>query len=369
MSPVNHTLFSVQDTTARGPSDTLPVFSAGTDSAGVIKKFSAEEADELFRAMERRDKRQDSIVRVRAHNAELRSLRQEKEKGFDTSAVPYNISGNASLIIRNPLNPLRERYFSAKDTAQPVFIGQETTATFTGRAFLDHPPIKAASPSENLRPDWLLAVIIGSLVLLAWLKLFYNKFFDQTIQSVGNFQLSTKLLRDQNLFSRRVAFTLNVNFIVVGAAYIYLLFGIFHFRPPAMNGFLSFLVYAGILAGLLILRWMTSRIMGHLFLMQYEFREYQHELLLIYKNLGIYLLAFVIGIAYIREELRIYLVILSAGLLISALLLRIIKSFKIVLNNKDILIFYLILYLCTLEILPILIFYRFFSSSVLTGQV
>ena len=366
---MNSALFTIQDTTLRVAADTLLNTSAVTDSSGGIKKFSVREANELFRTMERREKRQDSLRQVHARNAYLRSLELKKQKGFDTSAVPYNFSGNPSPAIRNPLNPLREKYFSAKDTAQPVFISQESAGTFTGRAFLDHPPVKAASSAGNLRPDWLLAIIIGSLVLLAWLKLFYNKFFDQTIQSIGNFQLSTKLLRDQNLFSRRVAFTLNVNFIFVGAAYIYLLSVIYHIRPLTLNGFPSFLVYAGILAGLLILRWITSRTIGHLFRMQHEFREYQHELLLIYKNLGIYLLAFVIGIAYIREEFRIYLVILSAGLWISAFLLRIIKSLKIVLNNKDILIFYLILYLCTLEILPILIFYRFFSSSILTGQV
>jgi hypothetical protein len=366
---VNPALFPLKDTVIHGSADTVSVFAAGTDSAGSIKKFSSEEVGDIFRAMERREKRQDSIARVRAHNAYLHSLEQKKERGFDTLAVPYNISGKQSLTLHNPLNPLRERFFSAKDTTQPVFIGHEMAGTFTGKPFLDQLSVRAVSPSENLRPDWLLAVVIGSLILLAWLKLFYNKFFDQTIQSIGNFQLSTKLLRDQNLFSRRVAFALNVNFVVVGAAYIFLLFGILHIRPLSLNGFLSFLVYAGVLAGLLILRWMSSRILGHLFRMHYEFREYQHELLLIYKNLGIYLLALVIGIAYIREDFRIYLVILSGGLLISAFLLRLIKGLKIVLNNKDILIFYLILYLCTLEILPILIFYRFFSSSVLTGQV
>ena len=74
----------------------------------------------------------------------------------------------------------------------------------------------------------------------------------------------------------------------------------------------------------------------------------------------------VVGLAYIREELRIYFVYLGTVLIFSAYLLRFLKGVRI-LMNKDVLIFYLILYLCTLEILPFLILYRFFSLSVLRG--
>ncbi len=369
MPLVNSTLFLFQDTTVRISPETVPGPTSGVDSAGSLRKFSSDEVDDIFRAMEQREKLRDSIARVRAHNAYLRSLEQKKSAGFDTAAIPYNFTGKEPVLLQNPLNPLRKQFYSARDTAKPVFIEQEQAGGLTGVAVINPGPAPAPSPSQSLRPDWLLALIIVSLVLLAWLKLFYNKFFDQTIQSVGNFQLSTKLLRDQNLFSRRVAFALNLNFIMVGAVYAYLVFGFFHLQPLQTSGFLSVLAYAGIISGLLILRYLLSLTLGHVFRMQYEFREYQHQLLLIYKNLGIYLLAIVIGIAYIREELRIYLVFLSGLMLLSAFILRFVKGLKIVLNNKDVLIFYLILYLCTLEVLPILIFYRLFSSSVLTGQV
>jgi hypothetical protein len=366
---VNSTLFLFQDTTLRTSRDTVPVRDAGVDSASSLRKFSAEEADDIFRTMEQRERMRDSIARVRAHNAYLRSIELKKSAGFDTSAVPYNFTAKESVAVQNPLNPLRKQFYSARDTSKPVFYEQEQAGELTSVTVFNPGPAPSLPSSHSLRPDWLLAIIIGSLVLLAWLKLFYNKFFDQTIQSVGNFQLSTKLLRDQNLFSRRVAFALNVNFIMIGAVYAYLVFGFFHLRPLQTSGFLSVLAYAGIIAGLLILRYLVSRTLGYVFRMQYEFREYQHQLLLVYKNLGIYLLAIVIGIAYIREELRIYLVFLSGLMLLSAFILRYVNALKIVLNNKDILIFYLILYLCTLEVLPILIFYRLFSSSVLTGQV
>jgi hypothetical protein len=181
-----------------------------------------------------------------------------------------------------------------------------------------------------------------------------------------NYQLSATLLRDQNIFSRRVAFFLNLNFVIISGAFVFLLLGYLKIRPLPYGDLVSYLVYSGIIMALLLLRYILSNLIGFIFQKQKEFTEYQHQILLIYKNLGIFLIPIVIGIAYIHEGIREYLIYLGGFMLVASLILRLIKGFKI-LMNRDVLIFYLILYLCILEILPILIFYRFFALSVLTS--
>ncbi|MFC2111874.1 DUF4271 domain-containing protein [Bacteroidota bacterium] len=364
---MNSTYFFYQDTIAGVPVDMVPSPTVQNDSVSTVRKFSTNEVDDIFRAMEKKQRELDSISRVRAYYAYLRSLEQKEPEGFDTTAVPYNYSGDTLVPQENPLNYLRQRYYSAKDTTKPVFREEPVNSEYSIVVEPVSNPVSSSGSTHDLRPDWLLGVIIASLVLLAWLKLFYNKFLDQTIQSVANYQLSTKLLRDQNIFSRRVAFALNLNFVFVGAAFVYLLFGYFNLRPFPLNDILSFLAYAGTITGLLALRFIVSHVIGFVFNKHYEFREYLHQLLLIYKSAGIYLLISIIGIAYIREDLRIYLIYLSGLLLATVFILRLVKGMKIILTNKDVLLFYLILYLCTLEILPILIFYRFFSSSIQAG--
>jgi len=364
---VNSTYFFAQDTIVRTPSDTVPAPAVEHDSVTGVRKFSTEDVDDIFRAMEQRERALDSITRVRAYHTYLRSREQERPKGFDTAAVPYNFNQESRYPDPNPLGQLSHRFFSSKDTMKPVFLEQDIPSETLPLVEVRSQASPDSSPAHDLRPDWLLGLIIGSLVLLAWLKLFYNKFFDQTMQSLFNYQLSTKLLRDQNIFSRRVAFLLNLHFILIGAAGIYLIFGYFHFRPFPLSDILSYLAYAGILTGFLVLRFIASHAIGYIFDTHYEFREYQHQLLLIYKNLGIYLLVLVIGIAYIHEDLRVYLVYAAFLLLAAALILRVIKGLKIIFTKKDILIFYLILYLCILEILPLLFFYRFFSLLIQEG--
>jgi hypothetical protein len=333
-----------------------------------FRKFNESEVDSIFKMLERREQMLDSVARADARLRYLRSLKPPEPEGFDTTAVPYYLTDDSIPFQDYPISHFSTRYFCSMDTMKPVLVD-----------LADNPPVEKEthtelrSPSDlgetrshDLRPDWLFGIIIGSLVLLAWLKLFYHKFLDQMMQSVTNHQLSVKLLRDQNIFSKRVAIALNLNFVFIGGAFVYLIFGYYNLRPFLLNDILSYLSYSACLIILLIVRHVVLHITGHLFDNHHVFREYLHQIFLIYKNLGIYLIILVIGLAYVREDLRIYFIYLGVILVFSAYLLRLFKGVRI-LMNKDVFIFYLILYLCTLEIFPFLILYRFFSLSVLRG--
>ncbi len=348
--------------------DTVKATIVVRDSTLRFRKFNAEEVDSIFKMLERREQMLDSIARAEARMRYLQSLKPPEPEGFDTAAVPYYLTDNSITFADYPLGHFSTRYFCSRDTMKPVLVDMA-----------DIPPFKQVTLSESksqsdqsqagshdLRPDWLLGIVILSLVLLAWLKLFYHKLLDQIMQSLTNYQLSVKLLRDQNIFSKRVAIALNTNFILMGGAFAYLIFGYFNLRPFPLNDILSYLCYVGCLMMLLLARFVVLHVTGYLFDSRHVFREYLHQIFLIYKNLGIYLVILVIVLAYIREDLRIYFVYPGIVLVFTAYFLRIFKGVRILLN-KDVLIFYLILYLCTLEILPFLILYRFFSLSVLRG--
>jgi len=353
-------LYSIQDTVKTA----IKV----QDSTSRFRKFNEAEVDSIFIMLERREQMLDSIARAEARMRYLQNIIPPEPQGFDTSAVPYYLADDSIPFQDYPISHFSNRYFCPRDTSKPVLVdladmppaGKETQTE------LRSPPDLPAPVSHDLRPDWLLGIIIASLILLAWLKLFYHKFLNQMMQSVSNFQLSVKLLRDQNLFSKRVAIALNINFVLIGGAFVYLIFGYYNLQPFQLNDILSYLCYAGCLMLLLLVRYVVLHITGYLFDNHHVFREYLHQIFLIYKSLGIYLIMLVIGLAYIREDLRIYFVYLGIILVFAAYFLRLFKGVRI-LMNKDVLIFYLILYLCTLEILPFLILYRFFSLSVLRG--
>ena len=188
-----------------------------------FRKFNESEVDSIFKMLERREQMLDSVARADARLRYLRSLKPPEPEGFDTTAVPYYLTDDSIPFQDYPISHFSTRYFCSRDTMKPVLVD-----------LADNPPVEKEthtelrSPSDlgetrshDLRPDWLFGIIIGSLVLLAWLKLFYHKFLDQMMQSVTNHQLSVKLLRDQNIFSKRVAIALNLNFVFIGGAFVY----------------------------------------------------------------------------------------------------------------------------------------------------
>ena len=348
--------------------DTIKASIIVQDTTPRFRKFNADEVDSIFMMLEKREQMLDSMARAEARLRYLQSLPPPEPEGFDTAAVPYYLTEDSFHFQVHPISHLSTRYFCPRDQSKPVLVDLEGRPDEAESTLVEMPtPTHLPPPgSHELRPDWLLGIIIGSLVLLAWLKLFYHKFLDQIMQSVSNYQLSVKLLRDQNIFSKRVAIALNLNFVFIGGAYVYLLFGYYNLRPFALNDIMSYLSYSGCLMLLLLIRHVVLYMAGFLFDNLHVFREYLHQVFLIYKSMGIYLIILVIGLAYIREDLRVYFIYLGIALVFSAYFLRLLKGIRI-LMNKDVLIFYLILYLCTLEILPFLILYRFFSLSVLRG--
>jgi Domain of unknown function (DUF4271) len=277
-------------------------------------------------------------------------------------SIPYYIPDNLDLYnLNNSLTNFNTHYFSIKEPSELIYKGETKSPGATTLQEITRIQDRNEGIQKNFNPDWLIAIIIGSLVILAWLKLFFNKFFDQVIISMWNFQLGSKFLRDQGIFSRRVGLILNINFLLVFGLFMYLVFTHFNINPLSLKPFPAYLLYTGVLTILLLIRYILTSLTGKIFKQEEYFREYLYHILIIYKNLGIVFVPIVFCIAYIQENLRIYFIIIAFVLIAFAYLFRFIKGYQLIIK-KDVFIFYLILYLCTLEIMPVLFYYKFFSG-------
>jgi hypothetical protein len=284
------------------------------------------------------------------------------DSGINNAINPFNGEAlskeNHSLFLRKSL----DKFFYVEDSARLVY-STRPDQTYPTEASFDQESFSAQKADQLMKPDWLIGIIIGCLVLFAWLKLFYNKFIDQTFISLWNFQLSENFLRDQSIFSRRVSIMLNLNFIVTAGLFFYLVALFFEINPWKLNPFNIFLASTGIVALLLSVRYIVSHLTGVIFDHHKLFKDYLNQILIIYKIAGVVLIPVIMAIAYFPEEIRIYLIISGLILLAAGFLFRFVKGIQLIFN-KDVSIFYMILYLCTLEFLPALVIYKFFSSLV-----
>ena len=211
--------------------------------------------------------------------------------------------------------------------------------------------------------DWLLGIFLFLVILFVWIRIFYSKFFATLASALVSFQLSVKLFEERNVLLHRVSIVLDFIYIIVFSVFIFELIEYFGFSGTTMSGIKLFLLLMNILTIYALLRIVVLRMTGSLFLARPLFAEYIHNTFVVNKGLGIALFPIVIMAQYLPY--RLVPVVLVIGVLISAIafLLKTFRAYQIIIR-RDILLFYLILYLCTLEILPLLLGYKFVTSLI-----
>ena len=216
---------------------------------------------------------------------------------------------------------------------------------------------------NDVTNDWYLGIILFIVMLFMWIKIFYNKYFTLLFNSLLNYQISLKLLREKSVLTKRVSFALNLIYIIVLALFILKFLEFYQIKLFKFNNFELLLVLINMIILLSVARILILNIIGFLFNSNNIFNEYIHNNYIINKNLGLFLFPLVFIQVYMSEKLTVVFIIAGIILIFLSYILRLYRGFQIIIK-KDIFLFYLILYLCTLEILPLLLGYKLFKSLI-----
>jgi hypothetical protein len=216
---------------------------------------------------------------------------------------------------------------------------------------------------NNYTYDWLLGIFLFLVVLFVWIRIFYSKFFSTLANALVSFQLSVKLFQERNVLLHRVSIILDFIYIIVTSIFIFELIEFTGFAGTGMTGINLFLLLVNILMLYAILRVTVLRMTGSLFLVRPLFSEYIHNTFVINKGLGILLFPVVIMAHYLPYKIIPVMLVLGIVFFSVAILYKSFRAYQIIIR-RDIIIFYLILYLCTLEILPLLLGYKFVTSLI-----
>ena len=243
-----------------------------------------------------------------------------------------------------------------------------TEKTDTKKVFVETQLIESAKTKKadiekvnNITPDWILYLIIVLLASLAWIRVFYSSFLTTTLRSVINYQLSQNIYSDPGIVTKRLRqFLLFFYFFSVGL-WLYLVFTYFNLSFFELSNVSLFFALLASIIVLYLLRTIIMRLTGYIFSRQSLYNEYLFHHFLINKVFGLAVLPFLLAIAYSKEPYTEIMVWTSIGIFIIALIMRVIVAISYIFRNV-VSKFYLILYLCTLEILPVLVIVRVIIS-------
>ncbi len=212
---------------------------------------------------------------------------------------------------------------------------------------------------SNISPDWFFPIILVVLIVFTWLRVIYNKFFSQMIQAFFNSNLSNQIVRDENIFVQRASIYLSVVFNLIGALLLYLISIHFNWTLGGIGvGFSRFLFFLIIITVTYAIKFLVLKICGWLFEQEREMATYMFNIFLINNILGMALLPFICVFAY-NENLSVSgLLIIPFVLIVISFGWRIFRGIQLGMSISSFSPLYLFLYLCTLEIAPLMVLIR-----------
>jgi Domain of unknown function (DUF4271) len=233
----------------------------------------------------------------------------------------------------------------------------------------------SAIPKIQPHGDWLIGVLIFITVLFASTIYSFRKLIWKAILSGFFKQYYFSLQREENEIYRKVSARLNFISLLVLALFVYLWLNKANLHTPlfylkiksyTFKNFSLYLLIFGLLTFLVFLQITVIRFLAFIFNTQNEAIEHEFNLWLIYKLLGVYSLPIVFFIAYSNNTIASFLLYFSIILFAAVLLRRYFIGFRLGLSMNSFPKIYSILYICTLEILPMAILVKLYKTEIQT---
>ena len=214
------------------------------------------------------------------------------------------------------------------------------------------------TPREITTPgtDWLTIMLFLVFVLLASVSAGFSKYISSLFQSLINYPTAFRMFREKNYSILHGAFRLEVLF--------YFIFSIFVFQIIVLastnNSFYNISGFGKTFAVVVVYflaKKLAYQAFGSIFIDAADTAEFLFNMDNFNRGAGIILFPIVALIAYFPSENPLIAVVLGVFTTFVFYIMLLKRGVSILLK-KQFPIFYLLLYLCTLEILPLLLIYK-----------
>jgi Domain of unknown function (DUF4271) len=218
-------------------------------------------------------------------------------------------------------------------------------------------------PSHPLHSDWMILVIIIAATLYSLIRKAKGKLSPGLAKFFLFRGINDPVSRDfGGLFHWHSTILNLISFIIIGL-FGYTTVTYFNLLPAGFRGIITWLMALGIICLAVTLRHITCVVTGFTSGEREVFTKYLLGVYESYRVGAFFLFMITILISYTRI-LPVRDLIISGLFVAGAMYLIRVLRLLIIFLNKNISIFYLILYLCALEILPVLIIVKYFTGLV-----
>ncbi len=204
--------------------------------------------------------------------------------------------------------------------------------------------------------DWLTGIFFLGIVLFATVRYAYSKYMEHLFLSLFNYSTSLRMFQERSYPVFHGAFRIEAIFYIIFSVFIFQALNILKWENAMLSPGYYLVIFGMVLLyyfGKKILYW----IVGSMFETLPETHEYLFNIDNFNRSLGLILLPVVILVSFFPSRNPVFIVYSGITIIIILNLTLLLRGIFILLK-KQFSIFYLFLYLCTLEFLPLLLIYK-----------
>jgi hypothetical protein len=207
--------------------------------------------------------------------------------------------------------------------------------------------------------DWLFWPILGLVIYFILTRNKHRSFLNQTVTSVFYSRMSVRLLKEKNESTSPVIQSLLFFYFITTGLFVFMAMNYYGLYLSYTHGFISFLIFSLLITTIYFIKIASIKTLGFIFLQKKVIDEYIHNLKLFNITIGIVLLPIVVCIPFLNAYLVSESHLIQSGFTVYIIIFifKLIRGF-FVSYRQNVSVFYILLYLCTLEILPLALLLR-----------
>ena len=253
---------------------------------------------------------------------------------------------------------------SVKVLVKPVVLAKDSS--FAPSLFKDHLLTVKNYRSEIhfTNYDFLISGVLLFLYLLfVWIYVSNYKKLSQIIKGLYFNRNYNQLSRDELSIGNRVSFFLSIFFIVTLTLFISRVMAHYGLRLYSTDvPFLDVVTALALIAAYSV-KFATIKLLGYVCKLKKEANDYMGTVFLFCNALGLLMLPVVICLTFVKQVPPVFFIYAGMGIIAIFFSVRIIRGFILGFNSSEISKIYLFMYLCSLEILPIVILVKLFTLN------
>jgi hypothetical protein len=223
--------------------------------------------------------------------------------------------------------------------------------------FLSSPVLIKSDKKEFHGKEILFYTLVALFLFFAFIKMSFPKYLGDLFRVAFRTTMKQRQIGEQLLQTPLPSLLLNFFFLITASLYISFIFQ--HYHLSADYNFWLFYLYCFItLTVIYVIKFLSLKLSGWLFNITPTTDGYIFIVFMINKIIGIYLMPFLVLLAFSDDDLYQVAFALSYIGALSLFVYRFILAYGLARNQIKVNPFHFFLYLCAFEIVPLLLIYK-----------